>query len=178
MFDVNSLNKTLVLVGMMGAGKTTIGTRLAKRLNLEFIDTDAEVEKKAKCSITDIFKYESEQYFRELEKSILSNLLTGTPYVLATGGNTFIDPENRQLIKEKAISIWLKADLEVLVERVSRRNTRPALERGDKREILTSYIAERYPIYAQADLTIVSDNAPHQVIVTSIIKTLEEYLNK
>ncbi len=174
------LKKTIVLVGLMGAGKTTVGKRLASTLEVSFQDSDHEIEAAAGCSIPDVFEIHGEKIFRDLEQRVITRLLDEEePKILATGGGAWMNPEIRKQIKEKAISIWLHADLDVLVDRVSRRNgrttnIRPLLEKGDKRAILEKLMEERYPVYAQADYTVPSDNAEHKKVVERIIKLLKE----
>lgn len=165
----------MVLVGLMGAGKTTVGRRLAKDIGLDFFDSDAEITEAAGCSISDIFALYGEPIFRDLEKRVLHRLVAGEPSVIATGGGAFINPEVRAEIKANAISLWLKADLDTLEDRVSRRNTRPLLEQGDKRAILSRLMEERYPVYAEADLHINSGAGAHESVVQHIIELLEEH---
>jgi shikimate kinase len=167
--------RPIVLVGIMGAGKTTIGKRFAKHIAWHFIDSDEEIEKAAGCSISDIFSVYGEAIFRDLEKRVLERLLREKPAVIATGGGAWMQPELRALIKQHACSIWLKADLEVLVTRVSRRNTRPLLEQGDKRAIMKKLMAERYPHYEQADITVNSSNGPHEKVVDAMVQALEAH---
>ncbi|MBN8532156.1 MAG: shikimate kinase [Alphaproteobacteria bacterium] len=174
---LGQLPKPVVLVGLMGAGKSTIGRRLARKLNLEFVDSDQEIENAAHCSISDIFEIQGEAYFRELERKVIGRLLDRAPHVLATGGGAFIQEETRTLIKRNAISIWLRADLDVLVERVSRRNVRPLLEKGDKRDILSRLMEERYPIYANADIAIDSSDGEHHIVVHKIVDALRSYMS-
>lgn len=169
---INSLSKPIVLVGMMGAGKSTVGTRLAKKLKVSFYDTDNMVQEIAGCSIDDIFKYAGEDFFREKERQVVEDLLKLNTCVISTGGGAFIDPVNRQLIKERSISIWLRADYETILERVSRRNTRPTLKADNKADLVEQLIEERYPIYAEADLCVNSDDGPHMIIVDDIIKKI------
>lgn len=166
------LLKSIVLVGMMGAGKSTIGLRLAKRLHMPFVDTDNLVQEKVGCSIKEMMKYVGEDFFRKKEREVLTETLNNEPMIISTGGGTFIHEDNRELISQKAISIWLKADFDVLLERVSRRNTRPALEEGNKEDIVRKMIAERDPIYAKADISVNSDNGSHMIIVETIIDSL------
>lgn len=168
------LDKPLVLVGLMGAGKTTIGKRLASSLNIDFIDSDHEITEAAGCSISDIFEIYGESLFRDLEKRVLIRLLSNLPCVIATGGGAFMNSEIRAAIKEKTTSIWLRADLPVLVERVSRRDTRPLLKMGNKGEILGKLMEERYPVYQEADIVINSNNGSHEIIVGEILKALEK----
>jgi len=167
------VERTIVLVGLMGAGKTTVGRRLARRLGLEFADSDFEIEKAAQMTVADIFSTYGEEYFRAGERRVISRLMDGPPRVLATGGGAFINDETRSLMKEKSISIWLDASLEVLVERTSRRDTRPLLQDGDPEDILKKLLADRAPIYAQADIKIQSSDGPHDTVVNSIVHTLE-----
>lgn len=164
----------IVLVGLMGAGKTSLGKRLAKIYDLPFVDSDAEIEKAAGCSIADIFARFGEAYFRDGERRVIERILTGEPCVMATGGGSFMDERVRALVKEHALSIWLRADLDTLVRRTSkRRDERPLLKSGDPREILGKLIEQRYPIYAEADIVVdVNDEPPektservHKIIV-------------
>lgn len=172
---INLPSQALVLVGLMGAGKSTIGRRLAKSLGRSFKDSDQEITEAAGCSISDLFEIHGEDIFRDLEQRVMLRLLTeNTPGVLATGGGAFINPVVRQLIKEKGISIWLRADLEILVERVSRRNTRPMLEHGDKRDIMGKLMHERYPIYAEAHFVVDSDAGSHESVVEKILAALRD----
>lgn len=171
----SQLNKSVVLVGLMGAGKTTVGRRLAKVLGVSFKDSDDEISAAAGCSIPDIFEIHGEAIFRDLEQRVIGRLLTDeAPQVLATGGGAWMSAQTRQLIKQHAVSVWLKADLEVLLERVSRRGGRPLLEKGDKRAILSKLMDERYPVYAEADMTVESDSGAHERVVESIVDTLKE----
>jgi shikimate kinase len=177
--DVSSqISCPIVLVGLMGAGKSTIGRRLANALNLQFVDSDVEIVEAAGCSISDIFEGYGEPIFRDLEQRVIMRLMTGSPCIVATGGGAFIQPSVREAIAQKAISVWLKADLPVLLERVSRRDNRPLLKTGDKSEILQKLIDERYPIYAQADITIDSNFGSHESVVEEIIKSLKEWQSK
>jgi shikimate kinase len=168
------LHKPLVLVGLMGAGKSTIGRRLASQLGVAFIDSDQEIVEAAGSSISDIFETYGEAIFRDLEQRVMLRLLSSEPRVIATGGGAFIQPDIRQAIKKHAISVWLKADLPILIERVSRRDSRPLLKTGDKHEILKKLMEERYPIYAEADLIIDSNAGPHETVVSGIIDALKE----
>jgi shikimate kinase len=167
------LSKPLVLVGLMGAGKTTIGRRLAQALSLHFIDADHEIVEAAGCSISDIFAIYGESLFRDLEQRVLLRLVGSEPCVIATGGGAFINPVIRDAIKEKAISVWLKAELEVLVERTSRRDTRPLLKTGDKHVILQKLMDERYPVYSEADIIIDSNANVHDAVVENIVAALK-----
>ncbi len=163
------INKPIVLVGMMGAGKSTVGTRLARKLRVSFYDTDNLVQEVAGCSMEDIFKYAGEDFFREKERQVVDELLNLTNCVISTGGGVFIDEVNRKLIKEKSISIWLKADYTTILERVSRRNTRPTLNADNKADLVEQLILERYPVYQEADICVNSGDGPHMLIVDDII---------
>ena len=165
-------HKPIVLVGLMGAGKSTIGRRLAAALSLPFTDSDAEIVEAAGCSIADIFEAYGETIFRDLEQRVMLRLLSQSPGIIATGGGAFINPEIRSCIKEKSVSIWLRADIDVLIERVSRRDTRPLLKTGDKGIILSKLMEERYPIYAEADITIDSSAGLHETVVENILNAL------
>lgn len=166
------LKRSLVLVGLMGAGKSSIGRRLATRLGAEFIDADMEIEKAAGCSIEDIFKLHGETEFRDGERRVISRLLKQSPHVLATGGGAYMNDDSRATIRELGFSIWLRADINVLLRRVLRRNDRPLLKDGDPREVLESLITERHPVYAQADLIVDTTDAPHLTVVNEILQRL------
>ncbi len=170
------LPRSLVLVGLMGAGKTSIGRRMAARLGLPFTDADHEIEAAAGCSITEIFDRYGEEAFRAGERRVIARLLDGPTGVLATGGGAFIDPETRGLVRDKAISLWLRADLEVLVARTSRRHTRPLLKKGDPKQILGHLMEIRYPIYAEADIVVDSEEVPPEETTDCAIAALEEFL--
>ncbi len=169
------LDRPIVMVGMMGAGKSAIGRRLAHRLGLPFVDADAEIERAAGCSIEEIFERHGEAVFRDGERRVIARLLEGPVGVLATGGGAFMDPETRARIRSRAITVWLKADLDTLVERVSRRTHRPLLKNGDPREILTQLVALRYPIYAEADITVETGNTPAAATVERVIEALAAF---
>ncbi len=166
--------RPIVLVGLMGAGKSTIGRRLAAALRLPFHDADAEIETAAGCSITDFFERYGEPAFREGERRVIARLLSGPRHVLATGGGAFMDPTTRTLIKKMGFSVWLRADIGLLMERVSKRPTRPLLKNSDPRGTMERLMAERYPIYAEADLTVDSNGGPHDAIVQRILAHLAE----
>lgn len=169
-------DRPVVLVGLMGAGKSSIGKRLAKALHVPFVDSDVEITTAAACNISDIFEIYGEAAFRDLEKRVLLRLLTeDKPSVIATGGGAFIQPAIRDIIRENALSIWLEADLDVLYERVSRKRNRPLLEKGDKREILRKLMEERNPLYAQADITISSDMGAHENVVAKALAALADH---
>jgi len=170
------LDRGIVLVGLMGAGKSSVGRRLAKRLELPFSDADQEIEKAADCTIEEIFARHGEAAFRAGERRVIARLLDGPPQVLATGGGAFMDPETRAAISAKGISIWLRADLNILLERVLRRDNRPLLKQGDPEQILRQLMAERDPIYAQADFTVTSGQGPHEDVVEDIVEALRHHL--
>jgi len=168
---------TLVLVGMMGAGKSSVGKRLAQVLDLPFKDADEEIERAAGLSIPDIFALRGEAEFREGERRVIARLLDDPPHVLATGGGAFVNPETRSLMRAKnAVSIWLKADPEVLARRVGRKDNRPLLRGKDPRQVLTELLAAREPAYSQADLTVESNDGPHQHTVDAILTALKAKL--
>lgn len=168
------LNRTVALVGMMGAGKSSVGRRLAARLGVPFKDADAEIEAAAGCSISEIFDRYGEAAFRDGERRVIARLLAEPPHVLATGGGAFIDPSTRERLKDSAISIWIKAPVELLLSRVQRRDSRPLLKNGDPRETLTRLLAQREPIYAEADITLESEDGPHTLAVERIVALLTE----
>jgi shikimate kinase len=164
----------IVLVGMMGVGKTSIGKKLAERLGMVFVDADEEIEKAAGLKISEIFEKYGEDYFRDGERRVISRLVSGKPKVVATGGGAFINPETRALIKKKALSIWLDADIEILVERVSRRNHRPLLHGKNPRDVLIALGETRGPIYALADIHARSDASPHARTVDQLMEVLKK----
>ncbi len=168
--------RTVVLVGLMGAGKSCIGRRLAPRLDLDFVDADAEIERAAGCTIEEIFERHGEAAFRDGERRVIQRLLGQPAQVLATGGGSFMDPRTRAEIHERAISVWLRADLELLLKRTGRRNSRPLLKRGDPRAILSELIAERYPVYGEADIVVDSADGPPEVTVERMRAAIEAYL--
>jgi shikimate kinase len=163
---------TIALVGLMGAGKSSVGRRLAQALNLPFRDADEEVERAAGRSVSEIFDELGEAAFRDGERRVIARLLDEAPHVLATGGGAFMNPETRKLIAGKAISVWLQADVEVLARRVARKNDRPLLHGKDVREVLADLARERYPTYALADVAVESIESPHHVTVQAIIEAL------
>jgi shikimate kinase len=168
------LNRTVALVGMMGAGKSALGRRLAGRLEVPFRDADSEIEEAAGCSITEIFDRYGEAAFRDCERKVIARLLRDPPHVLATGGGAFMDSDTRARVKEAALSVWINVPLEVLESRVKRRDTRPLLRNGDAQEILTRLFREREATYAEADLTVTGEEGPHGRSVERIIAALEE----
>jgi shikimate kinase len=168
--------RSVVLVGMMGAGKSTIGRRLAGRLRLSFVDADAEIETAADMSIAEIFATQGEPYFRDGEARVIARLLDHGPSVLATGGGAFLREDTRNRIRVKAISIWLKADPDVILRRVKRRVDRPLLQTADPAATIGRFIEERHPVYQQADLTIASRDVPHDVIVEECVAALHDHV--
>jgi shikimate kinase len=168
--------RTVALVGLMGAGKSTIGRRLAVALNLPFVDADTEIVSAAGQSIAEIFAQHGECEFRRGERAVIERLLDRPPHVLATGGGAFIDPRTRALMKERAISIWLKAPLDVLMKRVAKRDDRPLLKEDDPRAVMQRLMDERYPLYAEADLTVETVNSPHNAAVAATLAALRDYL--
>jgi shikimate kinase len=171
---MRKLEKTVVLVGMMGAGKSSVGRRLAHALGVPFRDADAEVETAAGCSVNDIFERYGEAAFRAGERKVVARLLAEPPHVLATGGGSFADDETRERIKKDAISVWLKADIDLLLDRVGRKDTRPLLKNGDPRATLERLMGERADIYCQADIVVESGAGPHGEVVRRILAALAE----
>lgn len=165
--------QAVVLVGLMGAGKSTVGRRLAKRLGLPFADADAEIEKAAGCSITDIFEFHGEDSFRQGERRVIKRLLEGPPKVISTGGGAFIDPETRRRIRGKAVSVWLRADLDTILKRVKRNDNRPLLKNSDTRGTLEKLMIERDPIYAEADIVVDSGDTAIEKVVDAIVAEID-----
>ena len=173
MTDANPIiDRPIVLVGLMGVGKSTIGRRLAKRLGLEFVDSDAEIEKVAGYSISEIFDRFGETSFRDGERRVIARLVEGEPKVIATGGGAFMDPDTRSLILDRCIAIWLDADVKLLAERVSRRDTRPLLKGKDPATVLAELAARRNPIYHQAHIHMRSDATAHENMVERIVHAI------
>ena len=168
--------RSIVLVGMMGAGKSSVGRRLAARLGVAFVDADAEIEKAAGMSVPDIFATRGEPEFRAGEARVIARLLEGGPQVLATGGGAFMNADTRAAIGAKGISVWLKAEFDVLMRRIKRRHDRPLLKTDEPAATLRELIAARYPTYEQADLTVQSREVPHERIVEEIVAELARYL--
>ena len=166
-------SRSLVLIGLMGAGKSSVGRRLADTLGWPFVDSDDEIAAASGCSIADIFSIHGESIFRDLEARVIMRLLAGEKRVLATGGGAWMQPDIRKVITEAATSVWLRADLDVLTRRVERRNHRPLLETGDKRSILRKLMTDRYPIYEEADVIVDSGDGPQEQVVKTIIAALD-----
>src|SRR5690606_27727124 len=170
--------RPLVLVGMMGVGKTTVGRRLASRLDRQFLDSDEEIEKAAQMTIPEIFEQRGEPEFRTGEMRVIARVLKEPNVLLATGGGAFVNPETRALIKAEAISVWLKAEVDILFERVSRRSNRPLLKTANPRATLEKLVEERYPIYAEADVTVVSRDVPQDVVADDVVAAVLAYLQR
>jgi shikimate kinase len=170
--------RSLVLVGMMGAGKSSIGRKLAQRLNLPFVDADAEIEHAADMNISDIFAKHGEPYFRAGEARVIARLLEGGPQVLATGGGAFMHPQSREAIRAKGISVWLKAEYDVLMKRIKRRSDRPMLKTQDPGETLRRLMQERDPVYGEADVIVHSRDVPHEIIIAEIISAVAQRLEQ
>ena len=170
--------KPIVLVGMMGVGKTTIGRRVAAKLSRQFLDSDEEIEKAAQMSIPDMFEQRGEAEFRAGETRVIARVLKDRDIVLATGGGAFVNAETRALVKGEAVSVWLKANADILFERVSRRSNRPLLKTANPRATLERLIEERYPIYAEADLTVLSRDVPQDVVANDVIDAVLGFLKR
>ena len=168
--------RTITLVGLMGVGKSSVGRRLANALDLPFRDADVEVEAAAGRSIPDIFADLGEAAFREGERRVIARLLDEPPHVLATGGGAFMNPETQALIKARSISVWLKADLEILARRVARKDNRPLLAGKEPLDVLQDQADKRYPAYALADVTVETGDAAHHVTVDQVIQALSAHL--
>lgn len=170
--------RPLVLVGMMGAGKTTVGRRVASRLNRQFLDSDEEIEKAAQMTIPEIFEQRGEPEFRAGETRVIARVLKDQGVVLATGGGAFVNGETRALVKAEAISVWLKAEVDILFERVSRRSNRPLLKTANPRATLEKLVEDRYPIYAEADVTVLSRDVPQDVVAGDVIDAVLAFLKR
>lgn len=170
--------RSVTLVGMMGAGKTSVGRRLATALDLPFVDADAEIETVADMSIPEIFEKYGEPYFRSGEARVIARLLETGPRVMATGGGAWMNPETRRRIGEAGVSVWLRADIDVLLRRVRKRGGRPLLASPDPETALRRLVDERYPTYSLADLTITSRDAPHERTVADLIEALAVHVSR
>jgi shikimate kinase len=177
-FDVLTLPRSVVLVGLMGAGKSCIGRRLATRLGLPFVDADSEIEAAAGCTISEIFALFGEAAFRDGERRVVGRLLDGPQCILATGGGAFMDNETRRLIAEKAVSVWLRADLDLLIKRTAGRDHRPLLKTGNPRDILKGLMEKRYGTYAEADITVDSADRPPDVTVERVFRALANHFGE
>jgi shikimate kinase len=172
------LDRPVVLVGLMGVGKSTVGRRLARRLGLSFVDSDAEIEDAAGYSPAEIFERYGEQDFRDGERRLVARLIEGDVRVIATGGGAYIDPRTRKLLNERAITVWLDAPVDILAERTSRRDTRAQLRNGDPKLVLERLAEERRPSYEEAHIHVKSGAGAHQDVVDEIIRALEDHLNR
>jgi shikimate kinase len=170
--------RSIVLVGMPGSGKTSIGRRLAQYLGVEFVDADQEIEAAAGMSIPDIFSQHGEPYFRAGEARVIARLLDKGPQVIATGGGAFANLDTRALVRARALSIWLKADVDLLLRRVKRKNDRPLLRVADPEAVLRRLLAEREAVYAEADITVTSLDVPHEAVVEALVKALTGKLSE
>lgn len=170
--------RSLVFVGLMGAGKTAIGRRVAQVLGLQFVDSDHEIEAAARMSIPDLFESYGEAEFRSLERRVISRLLKSGPQVIATGGGAYMNEQTRRAVARNGVSVWLNADLETLLERVSRRQNRPLLQNADPAEVLQKLMDERYPFYANADVVVMSRDAARETIADEVIDALAAHLAK
>jgi shikimate kinase len=169
--------RPVVLVGLMGAGKTTVGRRLAQRLGLAFLDADVEIEKAAAKTIPEIFAEHGEAYFRDGERRVIARLVADGPLVLATGGGAYMNADTRARIAEAGVSVWLKADLATLMSRVRRRANRPLLDNPDPEGTMRRLMEVRYPVYAEADVTVVSGDGSHDVVVEAVVAALLAFLD-
>lgn len=174
--DMPTLDRTVALVGLMGAGKSAIGRRLALRLGMPFVDADGEIEAAAGCTIEEFFERYGEAEFRAGERRVIARLLEGPKIVLATGGGAFMDPQTRMLMRQRAITVWLRAELPLLMERVGRRSNRPLLKHDDPQTVLERLMTIRYPIYAEADITVDSRDAPPDRTTDDVVAALSDFL--
>jgi shikimate kinase len=170
--------RCVVLVGMMGAGKTSIGRRLANLLHLSFLDADSEIEKAANMTITEIFEKHGEADFREGEKRVVARLLHGGPAVLALGGGAYMNEETREHCRAEGVTVWLKAEASVMLDRVRKKGNRPLLDGPDPEAVMRELLAEREPIYGLADITIASREGPHQAVIVDILAALDSHLRE
>jgi len=172
-----ALTKPVVLIGMMGAGKSTIGQRAAKIIDVPFFDADKEIERAADMTIAEIFETFGEDHFRDGERRVIARLLEGEPAIIATGGGAFMDAETRAIIAERALSVWLRAEEPLLWARVSRRSTRPLLQTENPRQTLGKLIADRYPVYAEADVVVESKDVAKDTMAKALVGAIRQYLN-
>ena len=174
---VQRLDRPIVLVGLMGAGKSTVGRRLAKRLGLPFVDSDTAIEDAAGYSAGEVFERFGEEDYRDGERRVVARLIDGQVRVISTGGGAFVDPSTRDLLNERAITVWLDAPVDVLADRTSRRDTRPLLKNGDPKGTLQRLAEESHPSYSSAHIHVKSGNGAHRDVVDSIVKALEDHLD-
>lgn len=170
--------RSVTLIGLMGAGKSTVGRKLSQMLDLPFRDTDVEIETAARMTIPELFETYGEPEFRALEARVVARLALEGPQVLATGGGAYMSPETRAMLRERAVTVWLKADLDVLMERVRRRSNRPLLNTADPQGVMQGLIDARYPVYAEADITVTSRNIRREVIAEEIVEALDRHLER
>lgn len=170
------LHRPIVLVGLMGAGKSTVGRRLANMLDREFVDADDAIVEAAQRTIPEIFEEFGEAYFRDGERRVIARLIEESSGVIATGGGAFVDDETRSLILDQAVAVWIDCDISTLVERTSRRNTRPLLRNGDPKEILSGLLDQREEFYAQAQIRVKSENGPHAETARAIIEAIDKWM--
>jgi shikimate kinase len=170
-----TVTKPIVLIGMMGAGKTSVGRHLAQKLALPFVDADSEIEAAAQATITEIFERDGEAVFRSGERRVIARLLDGPLCVLATGGGAFMAPETRGKIRERAVSVWLRADIDLLARRIGRRRDRPLLNDGNPRETLVRLLAQRSPVYAEADIVVDSGEQSPDQVAEQVIAALQSF---
>lgn len=166
------------MVGLMGCGKTSVGRRLAQVLGIAFVDADEEIETSARKTIPEIFEDHGEEYFRAGERRVIARLLKEKGQVLATGGGAYLSPETRDAIRENGISVWLKADLPLLMRRVRRRSNRPLLKTADPEAVMRALMEKRYPVYAEADVTVESRDVPHEAMASDVILALDAFLDR
>jgi shikimate kinase len=171
-------NRSVTLIGLMGAGKTTVGRKLAQSLSVPFRDSDAEIESASRMSVPELFEAYGEPEFRALEARVIARLAGEGPQVLATGGGAFMREETRDILREKAVTVWLKADLATLMERVSKRAGRPLLQAPDPEAVMRNLIELRYPVYATADITVCTRNVKREVIAAEIVEALHHFLEE
>ena len=168
--------QSITIVGLMGAGKSVIGRKVASKLKIPFVDADAEIEKAAKMTVADIFASYGEPEFRRLEKSVIKRVLESGPQILATGGGAYMDDETRAIIGQNGICLWLSADIDLLMQRVSKKTTRPLLRNPDPRGVMEGLINERYPVYALADLEVASQDVSKDEMTNNVISALADHI--
>lgn len=179
MEKIPSLKKTVVMIGLMGCGKSSVGKRLAKKMNVVFKDVDHVIEENEGSSVVEIFQSKGEDYFRQIEEKTVKDLVAAEePIVLATGGGSYLIDEIRSVINANCTTVWIKADLDILAERVARKDTRPLLLGNDRREVLKELMEKRYPVYEQADIIVETATGPHNKVVGQIINKLNEHLDE
>ena len=171
-------SQSITIVGLMGAGKSVIGRKVASKLKIPFVDADAEIEKAAKMTVADIFASYGEPEFRRLEKSVIKRVLESGPQILATGGGAYMDDETRAIIGQNGISLWLSADIDLLMQRVSKKTTRPLLRNPDPRGVMEDLINERYPVYGLADLEVASQDVSKDEMTNNLISAIAEYMRQ